>query len=108
MFYNFIKISNSQFSPLELLILHFWLQIRILHVKNLPGDTRTPLETDLHPLKRDIEGLRGVIFQNFEILKFHVFLSVSLNFTILTAKTASPGPVVPVPILGSWEYADFS
>ena len=43
----FFRILISKFSPLELGILHFWLQIRILHVKITPGHTRTPLETDL-------------------------------------------------------------
>ena len=33
--------------PLGLGILHFWLQLRILHVKIIPGDTWTPLEIDL-------------------------------------------------------------
>ena len=27
-----------------------------------------------------------------------------MNFTHLIAKTASPGPVVPVPSLGSWRF----
>ena len=44
---NMFRILKPQFSPLELVILHFWLRIRILHVKNLPWDTRAPLETDL-------------------------------------------------------------
>ena len=42
----------------------------------------------------------------FEIVKSDVFNFIPSSFIILIAKTASPGPVVPVPTLGSWEFVD--
>ena len=42
----------------------------------------------------------------FLILQIQCFQVIPLNFTHLIAKTASPGPVVPVPILGSWKFGD--
>ena len=41
-----------------------------------------------------------------EILKFQFFHFIPLNFHHLIAETASPGPVVLVPTLGSWKYDD--
>ena len=43
-------------------------------------------------------------FWNVWILVFHVTPS---NFVCLVVKTSSPGPIVSVPTLGSWEYDDF-
>ena len=45
-----------------------------------------------------------IIFENFEIFKFQFFGFTPLNFHHLIVKTASPGPEVSVPTLGSWEY----
>ena len=45
----------------------------------------------------------------FEILKFLIvrfFRFTPLNFHHLIAETASPGPEVSVPTLGSWKYDD--
>ena len=48
--------------------------------------------------------MNNVEKQNLKILKIQFSHSNSLNFPSLVAKTASPGPVVPVPTLGSWKF----
>ena len=45
-----------------------------------------------------------IIFKKFKLFKFQFFRFTPLNFPRLAEKTASPGPEVSVPTLGSWEY----
>ena len=54
--------------------------------------------------KKEVKKTILVIFKNFEIFKFQFFGFTPLNFHHLIVKTASPGPEVSVPTLGSWEY----
>ena len=53
------------------------------------------------------EKTKKITFQKIEILKFQFSTEHSLTFPHLIAKTASPGPIISVPTLGSWEYDDF-
>ena len=53
--------------------------------------------------KKEIKKKVSICFGFFKFQFFHVTPS---NFACLIVKTASPGPIVSVPTLGSWKYDD--
>ena len=96
--------------------------------RRTPQADRVPYwEFFMHPqyffgLGKQLNYFRVVRWQNYLGESFHalsirvfnshstknnVFRFTPLNFPRLVAKTASPGPEVSVPTLGSWEYHDF-
>ena len=89
------------FWPLEVISQHFGRQNRIQHPK-IPLWTRSEVCRSVSYVK-NVENVFLMFSEIFQIQFFHVTPS---NFARLIVKTASPGPIVWVPTLGSWKYDD--
>ena len=54
----------------------------------------------------NVKNFKSMILVIFKISKFQFVHVTPSNFACLIVKTASPGPIVSVPTLGSWKYDD--
>ena len=54
------------------------------------------------------QEIKQNFYNSFEFLKFQFFHVTPSNSVCLVTKTASSGPEVSVPTLGSWKYDDLT